>query len=277
MGSLPRRAPVPAETLVLLEALGTAGATAAVDRAVAGGPAALAALLDALARGTRFDNDSHPADFFAGLADCVRQLARAQPDAFIAAVERRPALLELDAVLGAAAVIHRPEADRWLFDAIARRGGRRATALSLLVRRGDARVAPQLAAMLSDRSTSVQFDAIDGLRRWGTTDDVGALERCRDKAPIGIAEYAVDAIESICFRAGAPLPPGHPGPRLTEVELPRGAVIEANLCWLQVPVGFVLATAAGRAVRAPRAGLVVGIDADGDGHVRRIVLRGPSR
>lgn len=273
MGLLPRRAPVPRETIALLEALGKAGAAAAVDRALAGGPSALVALLEALARGAKFDNDAHPADFFADLDDCVAQMARAHPDAFVTAVDRWPELVQRDAVLVAAAHIRRPETDRWLFDALERRGGRRARALSLLMWRGDERVAPRLAAMLSDRSGSVQLDATAGLRRWGTPADLEALERCRQRALPGVAERAVDAIESICRRAGMPLPPGHPGPRLTEISVPPDAVVDPNLDCLRVPAGFVLATAGGRAIRAPGDGVVAALDRDHDGRIVGIVLR----
>jgi len=273
MGLLPRRARIPADTIALLEALGTARAGAAIDRAMASGSDALEALLQALARSARFETEAHPADYSADLDDCLSRLARAHPDVFVAGVQRWPAVLERDAVWVAAAGVRRPEADGWLFGALDRRGGGRARALSLLLRRGDARVAPRLAAMLADRSTSVQLDAADGLRRWGTVIDLGALERCRERALPGVAERALDAIESICRRAGAPLPPGHPGPRLTEIALPAGSVVEPNLRSLQVPAGFTLATAAGRAIRAPRDGVVVGIDIDADGHAERIVLR----
>ena len=99
MGLLPRRARTPAETIALLEALGTAGAREAMDRAADGGPAALDALLQALVRRVPFDNDAHRADFFADLDECLSRLARGHPDRFIAGVQRWPALLERDAVV----------------------------------------------------------------------------------------------------------------------------------------------------------------------------------
>jgi len=274
MGLLPRRARSRAAAVELLRALGGRGSAAAIEAFCARGPAAVTDLLQALADRVRFENDSHPADYYADFDDCLARLARAHPDRFVDTVARRPDLLQWSGVLGAIGEIAGERTADWLHGALeASSGLDRWRALRLLLACHDLPVRAKLAGLLRDRDSSVRFEAADGLRRWGEPAAIEPLLRYRERAPIGGAERALDAVESICRRAGIPVPPQHPGARLTEVELPPGAAVDPNLEALVVPAGHPLADAGGETIQAPVAAQVVAIDRDPNGPPRRIVLR----
>jgi hypothetical protein len=88
-----------------------------------------------------------------------------------------------------------------------------------------------------------------------------------ESAQIGGREYARDSIEAICARAGAPLPPSHPGPRLTSASVEIAVEddpVEAIVTRSQVvEQGEEVARTKTATLRAPRAGVLIGIDLDG--------------
>ncbi|HUH01177.1 MAG TPA: HEAT repeat domain-containing protein [Kofleriaceae bacterium] len=274
MGFLPRPSPRLLRAVGLLRALGTNDGRSAIDAFCAGGAAALVGLLDAMAQRVQFSNDAHPADYSADLDDCMVRLARANPDVFVAELEQRPELLQHGAVLAAAGRVPGEQTTGWLLEALADSNGmRRWHALRMLLARCEPRVRPSLRGLLRDRDSSVRFAATDGLRRWGGLADIDELWRYHARATLGGAERALDAIESICGRADAPLPTQHPGARLIDVELPPDAAIAPNVDGFVVRVGAVLATTAAGEIRAPRDGQVVAVDGDASGRPHRLVLR----
>ena len=251
----------------LLDALGRGATREAIDAYCAGGPDALRALLDRLARPAppRTDDDRPPLDGRAHLEELeevVGRLATAHPDAFVESVEAAPALRERFEVLAAAGRVRRPETTRWLLDGLKlRRGHLRWLALNGLLARRAPEVRSRLARLLRDRDSLVGFAAADGLRRDGGRGDVDALLAFAESATIGARERALDAVESICDREGIPLPPGHPGPRLVTVRVPAGGGVEiAATTALQRRAGELLARVDGVDVTAPCDAIVVAID-----------------
>jgi hypothetical protein len=273
MGLLPRRSRL--DVAALFRALGT-GPRAVIDAYAAGDAAALVALLDALTGPWPgpVASDAHWGDVEADLAGCLAQLARAHPEAFIAAVERRPALLARSEVLTAAAAVPGDRAADWLLEALGDSHGiRRWQALRSLLARGEPRVIPRLRTLLRDRDSSVRFAAADGLRRFGVAADLDELWRYHRRAPRGGAERALDAIESICARADLPLPPPHPGARLVTIELPADTALAPCVDGFAVRAGALLATSDTTELRAPCDGQVIAIDHEPTTPSRRLVLR----
>lgn len=281
MGGIARRPrPGIVEARDVLDALGCSGARPLVEALCARGEAALVDLLEAMAspdpdRDRSPRTDFHPADWDADMTDLIVRLTRAHPQAFVDTVGRLPALLELSAVLAGAGQVASAEADAWLLEALTSSSGfRRRQALDLLLKRGNEQVRPRLRKLLRDRDPSVRSTACDGLRRFGGPDDLEEILRYGARAGLGGLESAFDAVESICRRAGIPLPPEHPGARLVELDLGQGASLARGLIRaMRVRAGDLLATAGDREVRAPHAGDVAAIDPGPDGRPRRIVLR----
>lgn len=259
----------------VLRLAGTREGDAAVEAFARRGAAALRELFDAFRAPKGIRSEAHPADFDAALTELVGRLACRHARTFIAEVTRTPALLEWSAVLAAAGRVRSRATDRWVFDALAHASQfHRVQALHILLARGEPLVRPRLRGLLRDRSDSVRFAAADGLRRWGVVDDIPELLRYAARAPIGGAERALDAIESISRRAGAPLPAAHPGERLVELEVaPAASVREVLRTARVVRAGELLAVVGEAELRAPADGLVVAFDRDPDGRLARIVLR----
>lgn len=276
MGLAPRR-PRPSAR-ALLDALGGSDSRERLDAYLARGPGAAVELLDELAAPSppRRPSEAHPSDILFWRRVALAELARAHPDAFLTGLERRPELVRWPEVLAALAPLRRPRATEWLLEALSDRAGDcRRVATLVLIDRCEPALVPRLRGLLADRSDSVAAAAANGLRRWGGPEDVAALEAYAARALPGHREMALDAVESICVRAGRPLPPGHPGPRLVAVEVPGGGEpVHGVTTSLLVPAGFVLATgAAGEPVEAPEAGVVAALDRGPDGRLHGIVLR----
>jgi hypothetical protein len=250
------------------------------DRLVAGGPAAAVAFLEELADpspGRDRDGGGHPSDIMADLEETAAALAATHPGAFVATVSRIPALLDHFDVLCGLARIPGPESSDWLLAALgASSGFHRRIALGALVDRHEPRAIAQLRRRLRDRDSGVRWVAADGLRRWGGPEDIAELTRYGERAGFGGLELSRDAIESICVRAGKPLPDGHPGERLVTVEVAGGTgaeLVHGVMVALAVRRGDRLASGGGGEVIAPCDGNIAAIDRDGDGRLVRIVLR----
>jgi hypothetical protein len=259
---------------------GAAGHRELRDRLIAGGPAAAVGLLEELADpspGRPRDGGGHPSDIMADLEETVTAVARAHPAAFVATVARIPALLDRFDVLCGLGRVPGPESSEWLLEALgASSGFHRRIALHALVDRGEPRAIAQLRRRLRDRDSGVRGVAADGLRRWGGPEDIDELIRYGERAGYGGLECARDAVESICERAGGPLPQGHPGKRLVSVEVGAGAgaeLVHGVMVALGVRRGDRLASGGGGEVIAPCDGSIAAIDRDGDGRLLRIVLR----
>lgn len=260
----------------VLNVAGTVEARASLDAFAARGAPALRELLEALRdppEGVR--RDAHYADRDADITDLVGRLASAHPATFIAHVTEAKELLEHSSVLAAAGRVRSEATDAWIFEALSHSNqSHRWRALSILLERDDDRVAPRLRKLLRDRSSSVRFAAADGLRRWGGLEDIPELLRYQERAPPGGAARALDAIESISKRAGAPLPPCHPGERLVELDVKTaGEVREVLETKRRVCEGELLVVVDGAELCAPAAGDVIALDRGADGRLRRIVLR----
>lgn len=276
MGLAPRRRRPSARAL--LEDLGGSGSRERLDAYTARGPGAAIELLDELADPSPPVRrlEAHPSDILYWRQVCLAELARTHPDAFVAGLERHPELRRWPEVLAALAPLGRPRVTSWLLEALSDRAGdcRRVAAL-VLVDRCEPALVPRLRDLLGDRSDAVGAAAAGGLRRWGGPGDLAALEAYAARALPGNRELALDAVESICERAGLPLPAGHPGPRLVAVEVPGGGEpVHGVTTALLVPAGFVLARGAGgEPVTAPSEGVVAALDRGPDGRLERIVLR----
>jgi hypothetical protein len=266
----------------LLDSLGRADARPVMDRFCARGEEALEELLDALA-GPAVEKepraDRPPVNgraYMEDLEETLGRLARAHADAFVPMLQRRLALLDRFVVLSAVASVRRPETTAWLLDALGSRSGHnRWLALGELLCRQAPEVRPRLLALLRDRDSLVRFEAVSGLRRWGTPEAIDALLVFARRAPLGAKWLAEDAVESICERAGVMLPEEHPGRRLVEVPIPDGPEVKVVASSaLQRREGEPLAEVDGKVVaRSPCDAVVVAIDTDPNGLSRRVVLR----
>jgi hypothetical protein len=269
----PRATKITAAEVIRLA--GTKAGRDAADAFVARGAGALHELFEALLHPAKVPlGDTHPADFEADFSDLLVRLARAHPTLFVSEITRSPELLEHASVLGAAGAVRSEATDRWVLTALAHKSQfHRWRALRILLDRSDPQIVPRLRKLLRDRSDMVRFVAADGLRRWGVVDDIEELMRYGARAGRGGAERAFDAIESICKRAGVPLPSAHPGERLIEIDVPAGCVDEVLEMARVVSANELLATVDGKELRAPCAGLVVALDREPDGRLVRFVLR----
>jgi len=208
------------------------------------------------------------------LEDLLSRLAVAFTATFVEEVLREPALVGSFAVLSAAGQVPGPAAAELLEQALASRdGSMRWLALTRLVERSDPRLVPRLAGLLRDRDGLVVFAAVGAARRWGGEELLAPLERvlAGKRTPIGTREGALDALEAICARLGRPPPGGRPR-RLLEVPLPGAQkllVIEGS----QVAAGEPLAEGPGGPLRAPCAGVVVGLEREGGPVPVRLTLR----
>jgi HEAT repeat protein len=252
-----------------LSELGGLQAEAAIDALVSEGPDALRGAFALLADelkvaiphgGTRA--------FMEDFETLLRRLARAHPGLFESELESRPALRSRFVVLSALGAVETARTTGWLLDALGSRDGScRWLALSKLVERRVPDVVPRLRGLLRDRDNLVRFQAACALRVHGVPEDVAALETYAEGAQIGGREYAWDSIEAICTRAGAHLPPSHPGPRLAtasvELESADEPVTELATRSQQVAEGEEVASAPSVVLRAPCAGVLVGMDRDG--------------
>jgi len=251
-----------------LSDLGGPKAAAAIEALVSEGPDALQRTLGFLA-GESEGTPPHfgTRAFFEDLESLLWRLACAHPEVFESELQSRPALRSRFVVIAALGAVETARATGWLLDALGSRDGScRWLALSKLVERRAPEVVPRLKALLRDRDHLVRFEAACALRVHGVPEDVPALEAYAEGAEIGGREYARDAIEAICTRAGVPLPPSHPGPRLTtaSVVLERAdePVTALATTSQQVAEGEEVARTPSVVLRAPRAGILVGLDRD---------------
>lgn len=258
-------------------AFGTADAARSIDACCAAGPDVIAALFIALLAPSGVGPDER--DGRAVFEDeelCLSRLAAAYPEQFLAQLDAHPKIATRATVVGALAQIPGPDAEQRLLAALRhRRGWNRWIALRGLLARDSEAVAPQLAKLLRDRDSTVAFTALDGLRRWGRPADVPALLVYTETAAPGGVEFALDAIESICARAGQPLPPGHPGPRLTSLRVPAVRAELRIVVASQVAEHELLGQVDGAPLRSPCAGVVAAID-HRDGRLE-ITIRRPQR
>jgi len=208
------------------------------------------------------------------LEDLLSRLALAHPARLLEEVRRAPELLDSFSMLSALGRVPGPEAAALLEQALASRdGSRRWLALTRLTARADLRLVPRLGELLRDRDGLVVFAAVGAARRWGGEELLEALERMLSdrRTPIGTREGALDALEAICARLGRPPPGGRPA-RLLQVPLPAVRellVVEGS----QVEAGEPFAEGPDGPLRAPCAGVVVGLEGDGGPSPVRLVLR----
>jgi len=257
------------DATTLLHALGRPGARAVIDAFCGRGGAALRELLAALSSPPPLPADAEPVNGRAVVEEeeeCLCRLAMAHPRIFVWELRDHPELLDRLNVLAAVGRVPGKATTDWLLEALdQRRGTLRWLALSALLRRNERRVIPRLGALLKDRDGLVAHEAVEGLRRWGTAADVPALLAELAGFPIGTREFALDAIESICERAGAALPAEHPGPRLERVKAAVGTELvdlEVDVA-SQVTAGMVLARWDDGQLAAPCDGVVSAIDEGG--------------
>lgn len=258
----------------LLRTFGGDQAGPTIDAYVRRGPAGVAELCAALLAPPRLPARRDGRAVFEDEERCLVLLARAHPQAVLAALAATPALADRLAVLGAIAEIPGPDAEQHLLAALAHRSGAcRWRALHGLLSRDSERLTPHLVKLLRDRDSTVRFVALAGLRRRGRLDAVPALLRYSETAAIGGLEFARDAIEAICAREGQPLPAGHPGPRLEIVTADAAQVELRVIVASQVRRGELLAVLDGQPLRSPCAGVVSAIDLTP--HLRLAIRREP--
>lgn len=210
----------PADALALLGTPRRAEALAALE---ARGSDALTLVLGAVRGGRALPEGVQPRDFLDDLVDAITVVARADPSAFLRALDDEPTLADRFVVVAALGRLDAPHGSAHLERALASRDGSiRWLALEALVRRRDPNLAARLVALLRDRDSLVRFSAARALREHGTAAALPALERFLARASLGARDAALDAMEAICAREGLPLPEGHPGERLVTVvaELP---------------------------------------------------------
>lgn len=257
----------------LLAALGDLDAASTIAAYCAHGPASVREFLTALltenrlttARGSSrraIENDAHA---------CLMQLAEHYPQTFLSEVREQPATLDRVEVIGALAKIPGPDAAELLIAALGHRKGTiRWHALYALLSRGQVEVARRLAKLLRDRDGAVRETAVEGLRRWGTADDLPALVAYTARVATHDRNAPLDAIETICTRTHRPLPSAHPGARLevftvrgqVTIEVPRSALLS---------IGDPLGTVDGAPLLAPCDGVFIAADRDPE-HTR-VTLR----
>jgi hypothetical protein len=257
----------------LLAALGGLDAASTIAAYCARGPASVREFLAALlsenrltrARGPSrraLENDAHA---------CLLQLAEHYPQTFLKDVREHPATIDRAEVVSALGKIPGADAAELLIAALGHRKGTiRWHALYALLSRGQVEVAPHLAKLLRDRDGAVREAAVEGLRRWGTADDLPALVAYTARVATHDRNAPLDAIETICARAGRPLPAAHPGARLevftvrgqVTIEVPRSALVSA---------GDPLGTVDGAPLLAPCDGVFIAADRNAE-HTR-VTLR----
>jgi hypothetical protein len=267
--------PVVEEVLRAFRSFGSSGAAEAREAVLARGERAVEEVCAALRAGAPLgEPGANGRAVVEDLEDLLSRLASAYTASFVEEVLRAPALVGSFAVLSAAGQVPGPAAAALLEQALASRdGSMRWLALTRLIERSDPRLVPLLGKLLADRDGLVVFAAVGALRRWGGAEHLDGLERviAERRTPIGTREGALDALEAICSRLGRPPPGGRPR-RLLELPL-AGAqkllVIEGS----QVAAGEPLAEGPDGPLRAPCAGVVVGLERDGGSRPVRLVLR----
>ncbi|MCY0988357.1 HEAT repeat domain-containing protein [Nannocystis sp. ILAH1] len=257
----------------LLAVLGGLDAASTIAAYCARGPASVREFLAALltenrlttARGPSrraIENDAHA---------CLMKLVESYPQTFLKEVREHPATIDRAEVVSALAKIPGADAAELLMAALGHRKGTiRWHALYALLSRGQVEVAPRLAKLLLDRDGAVRETAVEGLRRWGTADDLPALVAYTARVATHDRNAPLDAVETICVRAGQPLPASHPGARLevftvrgqVTIEVPRSALVSA---------GDPLGTVDGAPLLAPCDGVFIAADRDSE-HTR-VTLR----
>jgi hypothetical protein len=207
----------------LLALLGTSRRAEALAALEALGSEALTSVLGTVRGGRPLPEGMHPRDFLDDLVDAITVVARADPSAFLRALDDEPTLADRFVVVAALGRLDSPHGAAHLERALAsRHGSIRWLALEALVRRRDPDLAHHLARRLRDRDSLVRFAAARALREHGSAADLPALERFLARASLGARDAALDAMEAICAREGLPLPASHPGERLVTIvaELP---------------------------------------------------------
>ncbi|WP_434421260.1 HEAT repeat domain-containing protein [Nannocystis pusilla] len=257
----------------LLAALGGLDAASTIAAYCARGPAGVREFLAALLSENRLATARGPSrraienDAYA----CLMQLAERYPQTFLGEVREQSATLDRADVVSALASVPGADAVAILLAALGHRKGTiRWHALYALLSRGQVEVAPRLAKLLLDRDGAVRETAVEGLRRWGTADDLPALVAYTARVATHDRNAPLDAIETICVRAGRPLPAAHPGARLevvavrgqVTIEVPRSALVSA---------GDPLGTVDGTPLLAPCDGVFIAVDRDSE-HTR-VTLR----
>jgi hypothetical protein len=113
--------------------------------------------------------------------------------------------------------------------------------------------------LLLDRDGAVRETAVEGLRRWGAASDLPALVDYAARVAAHDRDAPLDAIETICVRAGRPLPAPHPGARLEVVTVRGRVTLDVPLSAL-VAVGDRLGNVDGAPLLAPCDGVVTAVD-----------------
>lgn len=206
-----------------LTLLGTARRAEAFEALESVGSHALDHVLGAVRGGHALPADVHPRDFLDDLVDAITVVARADPSAFLRALDDEPTLADRFVVVAALGRLDPPHGAAHLQRALASRDGSiRWLALEAIVRRRDPGLAAHLVARLRDRDSLVRFVAARALREHGTAAALPELERFLAGASLGARDAALDAMEAICARENLPLPASHPGERLVTIaaELP---------------------------------------------------------
>lgn len=268
----------------LAASFGTTRYAAALDRYRELGAAGLVELLEATAGRvhTSWAKDAHQRDILDDRGAAITALGKAHTGALIEALARLPEFDDSFAIAGALARIDDPRTTGLLVDRLdSRDGDVRWLAVRELTCRCEPALIARLAELLDDRNDSVRFAAVEAARRFGTVADLerlGAIATSEHEN-LGTCELAFDAIESICARAGAPLPPLHPGPRLIAVEVDAdiGAGDHIRVMSSQlVKAKELLCRVGDRELFAPERAVVVGFDWSHDRLIRIVLGRRPA-
>lgn len=161
--------------------------------------------------------EADPRDSFDDVTEAIVRAARNAPDAFLRGLHDEPARLDHVAVVSALGVLDRPEATALLRGRLKSDDGTlRWIALRALAERRDLGLAEHLPRLLQDGDPLVGLAAVRALRTLGSAAHLDALHEYLSRNA-SARDVALDAVESICARAGNPLPSFHPGLRLETV------------------------------------------------------------